>query len=84
MYHFIRECIVKKEVELVHVKTQDQVTNIFTKLLKFEGFRILRARLDVRRPHLLGKSLRTSELNESLLGKYLTHSAKPHNLERKS
>ncbi|RDY09447.1 Copia protein, partial [Mucuna pruriens] len=46
-YHFIRECIVKKEVELVHVKTQDQVADIFTKPLKFEDFRKLRARLDV-------------------------------------
>ncbi|RDY06899.1 putative receptor-like protein kinase, partial [Mucuna pruriens] len=41
-YHFIRECIVKKEVELVHVKTQDQVADIFTKSLKFEDFRRLR------------------------------------------
>ncbi|RDX61605.1 hypothetical protein CR513_60149, partial [Mucuna pruriens] len=31
-----------------HVKTQDQVTNIFTKPLKFEDFRRLRARLGVR------------------------------------
>ncbi|RDX98983.1 hypothetical protein CR513_18037, partial [Mucuna pruriens] len=29
--HFIRECIVKKEIELVHVKSQDQVADIFTK-----------------------------------------------------
>ncbi|RDX79128.1 Golgin candidate 5, partial [Mucuna pruriens] len=46
-YHFIKECIVKKEVELVHVKTQDQVVDIFTKPLKFEDFRRLRARLGV-------------------------------------
>ncbi|RDX96213.1 Cytosolic invertase 1, partial [Mucuna pruriens] len=45
MYHFIRECIVKKEVDLVHVKTQDQVADIFTKPLKFEDFRRLRAKL---------------------------------------
>ena len=37
-YHFIRECIAKKEVELKYVKTQDQVAAIFTKPLKFEGF----------------------------------------------
>ncbi|RDX73593.1 hypothetical protein CR513_46778, partial [Mucuna pruriens] len=48
MYHFIRECIMKKEVELVHVKTQDQVANIFTKSLKFEDFRRLRARFRVQ------------------------------------
>ncbi|RDX64406.1 hypothetical protein CR513_57040, partial [Mucuna pruriens] len=37
-YHF-RECMVKKEVELVHMKIQDQVIDIFTKSLKFEDFR---------------------------------------------
>ncbi|RDX94081.1 Copia protein, partial [Mucuna pruriens] len=46
-YHFIRECIVKKEVELLHVKTQDQVVDIFTKPLKFEDFRRLREKLGV-------------------------------------
>ncbi|RDX71978.1 hypothetical protein CR513_48600, partial [Mucuna pruriens] len=44
----IRECIVKKKVELVHVKTQDQVAAIFTKPIKFEDFRRLRARLGVQ------------------------------------
>ncbi|RDX66360.1 hypothetical protein CR513_54875, partial [Mucuna pruriens] len=34
-----------KDVELVHVKTQDQVADIFTKPLRFEDFRRLRARL---------------------------------------
>ncbi|RDY06163.1 hypothetical protein CR513_09892, partial [Mucuna pruriens] len=47
-YHFIRECIIKKEVDLVHVNTQDQVVDIFTKPLKFEDFRRLRARLGVQ------------------------------------
>ncbi|RDX78925.1 hypothetical protein CR513_40720, partial [Mucuna pruriens] len=47
-YYFIRECIVKKEVELVHVKTQDQVADIFTKSLELEDFRRLRAKLDVQ------------------------------------
>ncbi|KAK6143244.1 hypothetical protein DH2020_023592 [Rehmannia glutinosa] len=44
-YHFIRECIANKEVELKFVKTQDQVTDIFTKPLKFEDFRRLWSRL---------------------------------------
>lgn len=38
-YHFIRECIAKKEVELKYVKSHDQVADIFTKPLKFEDFR---------------------------------------------
>ncbi|RDY09243.1 hypothetical protein CR513_06426, partial [Mucuna pruriens] len=36
-----------KEVELVHVKAQDHVANIFTKFLKFEDFKRLKARLGV-------------------------------------
>lgn len=28
IYHFIRECVARKEVELVHVRTQDQVADI--------------------------------------------------------
>ncbi|RDX98957.1 Copia protein, partial [Mucuna pruriens] len=46
-YHFNRECIIKKEVEQVHVKTQDQVANIFTKFLKFEDIRRLKVRLSM-------------------------------------
>jgi len=34
---------------LTHVKTQDQVADIFTKPLKFEDFRRLRARLGVQK-----------------------------------
>ena len=41
-YHFIRDCIAKKEVKLEYVKTQDQIADIFTKPLKFEVFRRLR------------------------------------------
>ncbi|XP_059629556.1 secreted RxLR effector protein 161-like [Cornus florida] len=33
-FHFIRECITKKEVELKFIKSQDQVADIFTKPLK--------------------------------------------------
>ncbi|XP_058776093.1 secreted RxLR effector protein 161-like [Vicia villosa] len=37
-YHFIRECIVRKEVKLKYVMSQDQAANIFTKPLKLETF----------------------------------------------
>ncbi|XP_059638620.1 uncharacterized mitochondrial protein AtMg00810-like [Cornus florida] len=37
-FHFIRECITKKEVELKFIKSQDQVADIFTKPLKFADF----------------------------------------------
>jgi hypothetical protein len=48
-YHFIRECIAKKEVQLKFVKTHDQVADIFTKPLKNEIFSKLRALLGVTR-----------------------------------
>jgi len=32
-YHFIREKILAKEIDLIHVSTEDQVANIFTKAL---------------------------------------------------
>jgi hypothetical protein len=43
-YHFIRECIVKKEVQLKFVNTHDQVTYIFTNPLKNEILSKLRAK----------------------------------------
>jgi len=42
-YHFIKECIVKKEVQLKFMKTHDQVVDIFTKPLKNKIFSKLRA-----------------------------------------
>lgn len=46
-YHFVRECIAKKKVELVFMKIQDQIANIFTKPLKVELFCKLRSSLGV-------------------------------------
>ncbi|KAH9751814.1 hypothetical protein KPL71_014449 [Citrus sinensis] len=37
-YHFIRECIARKEVQIKYVKSQDQAANIFTKPLKQGDF----------------------------------------------
>lgn len=37
-YHFIRETIARKKMELKYVKTQDQVADIFTKPLKHKVF----------------------------------------------
>ena len=33
-YHYIRECIARKDVHAEYVKSQDQVADIFTKLLE--------------------------------------------------
>ncbi len=32
-YHFIREKVLAKEIDLIHVSIEDQVANIFTKAL---------------------------------------------------
>jgi len=40
-YHFIREKVLTKEINLMHVNTENQVANIFTKAL---GFRCKQAK----------------------------------------
>ncbi|RDX98974.1 putative mitochondrial protein, partial [Mucuna pruriens] len=42
------QILVKNMVVLVHIKTQDQVTDIFIMSLKFEDFRRLRAKLGMQ------------------------------------
>jgi hypothetical protein len=32
-YHFIKEKVIAKEIDLIHVSTKDQVVDIFTKAL---------------------------------------------------
>ncbi|KAH9681198.1 hypothetical protein KPL71_026879 [Citrus sinensis] len=52
-YHFIRECIARKEVQIKYVKSQDQAADIFIKPLKQEDFVKFRSLLGV-----IGSSLR--------------------------
>ncbi|KAF8380468.1 hypothetical protein HHK36_027954 [Tetracentron sinense] len=40
-FHFIREHVKDKEIELIHVKSQDNISDIFTKPLKHESFLLL-------------------------------------------
>jgi len=46
-FHYLRECSGKKKVEVKNVKTQDQVTNIFTKPLEYDVFAKMRDMLRV-------------------------------------
>ncbi len=49
-YHFIREKVIAKEIDLIHVSTEDQVVNIFTKALgtdKLKKFRKMFGVLEV-------------------------------------
>ncbi|KAH9670907.1 hypothetical protein KPL70_017154 [Citrus sinensis] len=52
-YHFIRECIARKKVQIKYVKSQDQAVDIFTKPLKQKDFVKYRSLLGV-----IGSSLR--------------------------
>jgi hypothetical protein len=49
-YHFIREKVLAKEIDLIHVSTEDQVADIFTKALvtdKLRKFKKMFGVLDV-------------------------------------
>ncbi|KAL0436856.1 UNVERIFIED_CONTAM: protein NRT1/ PTR FAMILY 2.7 [Sesamum radiatum] len=46
-FHFIRDCIANKEIEVEYVKTLDQVADIFTKALKKDRFQQLRQMIGV-------------------------------------
>ncbi len=46
-YHFIREKFIAKEIDLIHVSTEDQVVDIFTKALGTNKLRKFRKMLGV-------------------------------------
>ncbi|KAL0415961.1 UNVERIFIED_CONTAM: Retrovirus-related Pol polyprotein from transposon RE1 [Sesamum latifolium] len=46
-FHFIRDCIANKEIEVEYVKTLDQVADIFTKALKKDRFQQLKKMIGV-------------------------------------
>jgi len=61
-YHFIREKILVKEIDLIHVSTEYQVANIFTKALSTDKLRKFRKMFGVLEVDL---SLRGSVENSS-------------------
>jgi len=46
-YHFIREKILAKEIDLIHVSIEDQVADIFTKALGTDKLKKFRQRFGV-------------------------------------
>jgi hypothetical protein len=46
-YHFIREKILAKKIDLIHVSTKDQIGDIFTKALGIDKLRRFRKMLGV-------------------------------------
>ncbi len=61
-YHFIREKVLAKEINLIHVSTEDQVADIFTKALGIDKLKKFRQMLGVLEVDL---SLRGSVENSS-------------------
>jgi len=61
-YHFIREKNLAKEIDLIHVSTEDQVADIFTKALGIDKLKKFRKMLGVLEVDL---SLRGSVENSS-------------------
>jgi hypothetical protein len=46
-YHFIRKKVLAKEIDLIHVSTEDQVADIFTKALGTDKLKKFRQMLSV-------------------------------------
>jgi hypothetical protein len=61
-YHFIKEKVLAKEIDLIHVNTEDQVVDIFTKVLGIDKLKKFRKMLGVLKVDL---SLRGSVENSS-------------------
>nr|GEU73622.1 retrovirus-related Pol polyprotein from transposon TNT 1-94 [Tanacetum cinerariifolium] len=53
-YHFIRECIARKDVRVIHTSSEDQVGDIFTKPLNDRDFTRQRIMLGVGKSSLKG------------------------------
>jgi len=62
-YHFIREKVLAKEIDLIHVSTENQVVDIFIKVLSIDKLKRFRQMFGVLEVDL---SLRGSIENSSL------------------
>jgi hypothetical protein len=51
-YHFIREKVLAKEIDLIHVNTEDQFVDIFTKVLGIDKLKKFRKMLGVLKAEL--------------------------------
>jgi len=61
-YHFIKEKVITKEIDFIHVNTKDQVADIFTKALGIDKLKKFRKMLGVLKVDL---SLKASVENSS-------------------
>lgn len=47
-FHYIRQCVSNKQVELKHVKTKLQIVDIFIKARKFKEFKELKSKFGIQ------------------------------------
>ena len=57
-YHFVRENVLRGEIKMKYVKTDDQVIDIFTKKLNCGKFEDFRRQLGVASKHIIRESSR--------------------------
>ena len=50
-YHFIRQCIDDKKIEIGFIRTEDKLADIFTKALGNVKFQEMRGRIGIRNTH---------------------------------
>ena len=53
-YHYIKEWVARKEVQVKYVKSQGQVADIFSKSLKYEDFIKMKSLIEVVKSSLRG------------------------------
>jgi len=64
-FHYLRDCITNKKVEVKYMKTQDQVANIFTKPLKYDVFIKMRDILGVMKKSSLRGDVESKLISEN-------------------
>lgn len=47
-YHFIRERVLRKEIDVQHIPTVDRVADVFTKGLSTKRFQTLKSKVKVQ------------------------------------
>jgi hypothetical protein len=62
-YHLIREKIIANEIDLIHVNTEDQVADIFTKVLGTDKLKKFRKMFGVLEVDLRGSVENSSSTN---------------------
>jgi len=64
-FHYLRDCIANKEVEVKYAKTQHQVADIFTKSLKYDVFIKMRDVLGVMKKLNLRGDIESKLISEN-------------------